>query len=73
MGNSVCIDVRWWLWQAVLSDHLVPPTSGLSIHIATCPVCRGALCVLAIEALDLAAPLPDITCKQAANLLCSQA
>jgi hypothetical protein len=65
MDNSVCSDVRRWLRQPAVSADLTLPIPGLRIHIAICPVCRGALSVLAVQALNLAAAPEDITCQQA--------
>jgi hypothetical protein len=69
MDKSVCADVRRWLRQAVLSNDRTLPDPQISMHIAACPHCRGALALLAVEALGLTAALQNITCQRAEEQL----
>ena len=64
MNDLVCADVRQWLQQAVLPKDLLPLDPALCAHIETCPLCRGALAVLAVEALDLPAAPGEIDCRR---------
>jgi hypothetical protein len=66
MSDPVCADVRRWLQRSVLLSDLTPPAPALCAHVAMCPVCRGALAVLAVEALGWAAPV-EINCQQSAR------
>src|SRR5919108_4268137 len=65
MDDLVCADVRRWLQQTILLNDLTPPAPALCAHIAACPLCQGALAVLAMEALDLPVAPRDIVCQQA--------
>jgi hypothetical protein len=69
MSNLVCADIRQWVQQAVLSDDPTLPVEVLSEHVATCPLCQGALAALAVETLGMTASLPDSACSQSEDEL----
>jgi len=64
MDGLVCADIRQWLRHSVVSSDPARPSAALCAHIATCPLCRGALAALAAEALGWTVAPEEISCQQ---------
>lgn len=57
MQPTSCADIRAAIAVTVRSGDPLPDTAAIAAHVATCSLCRGALALLALEALG--APPPD--------------
>lgn len=66
MVHRDCLEVQSWVRQAILSLYPTQPEPRLYMHIATCPLCRGAMAALVVESLDLAAAPTTIGCDACA-------
>lgn len=64
MDKPRCVDVRHWIQQIVLSDEPTPPESAFAAHIASCQICRGALVLMAAQAITLPSFTAPISCRQ---------